>query len=63
MALSKTILVIGAPPKCHYSLRRDSPNGPVLEEARIGQIIYHRWECDNNIKANGNFFYHFKKCL
>lgn len=56
MALSKTVSVIGALPKCYYSLRRDSPNGPILKEAQIGQIIYHRWECNNNnVEISGNF--------
>lgn len=56
MALSKTISIIGTPPKCYYSLRRDSPNGPVLKEAQIGQIIYHRWECNNEkVKIKGIF--------
>ncbi|KAI1721158.1 zona pellucida-like domain-containing protein [Ditylenchus destructor] len=34
------------PPRCNYSLRRDSPNGAVMESAAVGQILFHRWECD-----------------
>ncbi|CAD5215850.1 unnamed protein product [Bursaphelenchus okinawaensis] len=45
MAVSKTIALDAVPPTCEYTLRRDSPNGPILQSASIGQIIYHRWEC------------------
>jgi hypothetical protein len=51
-----------APPACRYSLRRDSPNGPAVATASLGQTIYHRWECsdggnnppESNTPANSN---------
>ena len=36
------------PPECNYTLRRDTPNGPLLQTATLGQLIYHRWECGGN---------------
>ncbi|WKX92703.1 hypothetical protein Q1695_010606 [Nippostrongylus brasiliensis] len=32
-------------PKCEYSVRRDSPNGPTLTFANVGDTVYHVWEC------------------
>jgi hypothetical protein len=32
-------------PRCEYTLRKDNPNGPVVEFATLGQSVYHRWEC------------------
>ena len=58
--LARTIALEQAPPECEYSLRRwpwdgwrwhspplfrDSPNGPRLDSAALGQSIFHRWEC------------------
>lgn len=40
------------PPLCKYSLRSDAPDGPVIPTAEIGQIIYHRWECEG---VNGQY--------
>ncbi|XGW19947.1 hypothetical protein V3C99_003622 [Haemonchus contortus] len=33
-------------PKCEYSVRRDSPNGPTLTYANVGEMVYHVWECN-----------------
>ncbi|KJH51192.1 zona pellucida-like domain protein [Dictyocaulus viviparus] len=33
-------------PKCEYSVRRDSPNGPTLTFANVGDTVYHVWECN-----------------
>ncbi|KAK6726907.1 hypothetical protein RB195_004917 [Necator americanus] len=33
-------------PKCEYSVRRDSPNGPALTFANVGETVYHVWECN-----------------
>ncbi|KAI1721509.1 von willebrand factor type A domain-containing protein [Ditylenchus destructor] len=32
-------------PRCEYTLRKDNPNGPVVQYATLGQSVYHRWEC------------------
>uniref|UniRef100_A0A183BQ27 ZP domain-containing protein n=1 Tax=Globodera pallida TaxID=36090 RepID=A0A183BQ27_GLOPA len=53
--ISHTISLEMTPPKCSYSLRRDSPNGPVVEKAHIGQTIYHRWECQGGKESNAAF--------
>ncbi|CAD5221264.1 unnamed protein product [Bursaphelenchus xylophilus] len=37
-------------PVCEYTLRKDHPNGPIVQYATLGQSVYHRWECieENN---------------
>lgn len=32
-------------PQCKYTLRHESPDGPIVEYAQLGDHIYHRWEC------------------
>ncbi|KAI6214831.1 hypothetical protein M3Y94_00314700 [Aphelenchoides besseyi] len=32
-------------PRCEYTLRKDNPNGPIVQYATLGQSVYHRWEC------------------
>uniref|UniRef100_A0A0N4V337 ZP domain-containing protein n=1 Tax=Enterobius vermicularis TaxID=51028 RepID=A0A0N4V337_ENTVE len=32
-------------PTCVYSVRKDSPNGPELSFANVGERVYHVWEC------------------
>uniref|UniRef100_A0A915PXJ4 ZP domain-containing protein n=1 Tax=Setaria digitata TaxID=48799 RepID=A0A915PXJ4_9BILA len=32
-------------PRCEYTLRRGSQDGPVVEYAQLGENVYHRWEC------------------
>ncbi|VDK28237.1 unnamed protein product [Anisakis simplex] len=38
-------------PQCSYTLHRDSPNGPVLRYARIGDTVYHVWDCPSDVYA------------
>ncbi|KRX88249.1 Cuticlin-1 [Trichinella pseudospiralis] len=40
------------PPKCSYTVRSNSFNGPVVRSAKVGDEVFHRWECTGN---NGNF--------
>ncbi|OZC09507.1 von Willebrand factor type A domain protein [Onchocerca flexuosa] len=35
------------PPLCNYSIRADAPNGPLVQSAKLGETVYHRWECEN----------------
>ncbi|VDM78990.1 unnamed protein product [Strongylus vulgaris] len=35
-------------PVCHYSLRKDTLDGPRTQSATIGQLVYHRWTCPSN---------------
>uniref|UniRef100_A0A914NAS2 ZP domain-containing protein n=1 Tax=Meloidogyne incognita TaxID=6306 RepID=A0A914NAS2_MELIC len=44
--MTKTIELSQTPPRCEYSLRRNTPDGPLLQRATLGQTIYHRWECE-----------------
>jgi len=32
-------------PRCEYTLRKENPNGPIVQFAILGQKIFHRWEC------------------
>ncbi|GMS84379.1 hypothetical protein PENTCL1PPCAC_6554, partial [Pristionchus entomophagus] len=38
-------------PTCTYSLKKDSPNGPNVKLASVGDSIYHVWECPSEIYA------------
>ncbi|KAI6240911.1 Cuticlin-1 [Aphelenchoides fujianensis] len=62
MAFSKTIELNAVPPGCNYTLRRDTPNGPVLQTASIGQVIYHRWECSGSDEINAAYGLHVHDC-
>uniref|UniRef100_A0A915PE01 ZP domain-containing protein n=1 Tax=Setaria digitata TaxID=48799 RepID=A0A915PE01_9BILA len=44
----KIISLKPVPPLCKYSIRRDSPNGSMIQSAELGDNIYHRWECEEN---------------
>lgn len=33
-------------PACTYTVRRDSLNGPIVTYAKVGETLYHVWECD-----------------
>ncbi|KAK0414459.1 hypothetical protein QR680_011439 [Steinernema hermaphroditum] len=32
-------------PRCEYTLRKDTADGPLVQFASLGQSVYHRWEC------------------
>ncbi|VDK46136.1 unnamed protein product [Anisakis simplex] len=40
-------------PKCEYTLRRGSADGPIAEFASIGESIYHHWECVDSADTFG----------
>ncbi|CAI4233042.1 unnamed protein product [Auanema sp. JU1783] len=35
-------------PTCTYTIRKDSLDGPILQIARVGDQIVHRWQCDSD---------------
>lgn len=43
--LSTELSVQVAMPVCQYSIRRNSADGPELKFAKVGDSIYHTWEC------------------
>uniref|UniRef100_A0A0N4V296 ZP domain-containing protein n=1 Tax=Enterobius vermicularis TaxID=51028 RepID=A0A0N4V296_ENTVE len=50
--LMTTVIESGHPmPQCSYTLHRDSPNGPVLRYARVGDLVYHVWDCPSEVYA------------
>lgn len=34
-------------PLCTYSVRRDSITGPIVEFAKVGETVYHVWNCES----------------
>jgi hypothetical protein len=34
-------------PNCQYSVRSGTLNGPAVRYVRVGDMLVHRWECDN----------------
>uniref|UniRef100_A0A0N5AFP9 ZP domain-containing protein n=1 Tax=Syphacia muris TaxID=451379 RepID=A0A0N5AFP9_9BILA len=40
-------------PRCQYTLRRGSKDGPIAKYASLGENIFHRWECFDDSDAYG----------
>uniref|UniRef100_A0A0R3RM22 VWFA domain-containing protein n=1 Tax=Elaeophora elaphi TaxID=1147741 RepID=A0A0R3RM22_9BILA len=40
-------------PRCEYTLRRGSQDGPIVEYAQLGENVYHRWECHDKADTFG----------
>lgn len=38
-------------PTCTYSIHSGSPNGPLLRYAKVGDKIFHAWECDDDAQG------------
>ncbi|KAE9419694.1 hypothetical protein Angca_004999, partial [Angiostrongylus cantonensis] len=36
-------------PVCSYTVRRDSIRGPLVQYAKIGDPVYHVWQCDSDM--------------
>lgn len=34
-------------PNCFYTIHSQSPTGPLARYAKVGEVIYHVWECDD----------------
>lgn len=44
--ISTQAITGGAPmPVCNYELHADSPNGPTIRYARVGDKVWHIWNC------------------
>lgn len=39
-------------PNCEYSVRSGTLNGPRVRFVRVGDMLVHRWECDNRTFTN-----------
>ncbi|CAD5212756.1 unnamed protein product [Bursaphelenchus okinawaensis] len=46
---TQSIAQDAAMPQCTYSIHRDSPNGPIIAFSKVGEIIYHKWECPSTM--------------
>lgn len=42
-------------PQCDYSVHSQGPSGPVVNSAKIGDLLYHKWRCDTP-NANSHMF-------
>ncbi|CAI2297863.1 unnamed protein product [Caenorhabditis sp. 36 PRJEB53466] len=36
-------------PLCTYSVRRDSITGPIVEYAKVGETVFHVWNCESDM--------------
>ncbi|KAK6044971.1 hypothetical protein COOONC_17524 [Cooperia oncophora] len=60
--IAETISLSSVPPTCAYSIRKDSPDGPIVKDAFVGQTVYHRWECDGGEEANNVYGIQIHSC-
>lgn len=42
-------------PSCHYTIRSETVEGPVARTVEVGDLIIHRWQCDNRIIFYANY--------
>lgn len=42
-----TVIKVPADTSCTYRLHRYSPNQCVALDAKVGESLYHRWQCDS----------------
>lgn len=38
-----------AMPQCNYTLHMESPSGPLAKYAKIGDKVWHLWECSSDV--------------
>ncbi|KAI6228662.1 Zona pellucida domain-containing protein [Aphelenchoides fujianensis] len=38
-------------PTCQYSVHRDSPNGPIIQYSKVGEVLFHVWNCKSDMYA------------
>lgn len=48
--------VMPSMPTCFYSIHMDNPTGPLIRIAKVGQKVYHKWECEPTSDGGENFF-------
>ncbi|VDM08941.1 unnamed protein product [Wuchereria bancrofti] len=60
--ITKILPLNSIPPLCNYTIRADTPNGPIIQYAKLGDIIYHKWECENNHQALDLYGLHIHDC-
>ncbi|VDM81302.1 unnamed protein product, partial [Strongylus vulgaris] len=62
LMIAETISLTSVPPTCAYSIRRDSPDGPVVKTAFVGDTVFHRWDCDGGEEANNVYGIQIHSC-
>ncbi|VIO92100.1 von Willebrand factor type A domain containing protein [Brugia malayi] len=60
--IAKILPLNSIPPLCNYTIRADTPNGPIIQYAKLGDTIYHKWECENNHQALDLYGLHIHDC-
>ncbi|VDP35059.1 unnamed protein product [Soboliphyme baturini] len=53
---------VAEPPDCAYYLRNETPNGPPMKYARIGQGAFHVWECETDSESQGLYTMKVHSC-
>uniref|UniRef100_A0A5S6Q9Y3 ZP domain-containing protein n=1 Tax=Trichuris muris TaxID=70415 RepID=A0A5S6Q9Y3_TRIMR len=38
-------------PTCEYTIRRGTPDGPLVRFAKISETVYHRWKCNSEFSS------------
>ncbi|KAE9554534.1 hypothetical protein FO519_002238 [Halicephalobus sp. NKZ332] len=46
---TQTINGVPPLPECQYTVHRDSPHGPLAKYARVGDVLFHVWECQTDM--------------
>ncbi|VDK27795.1 unnamed protein product [Gongylonema pulchrum] len=55
--VAETLPLGSVPPQCKYTIRKDSPDGQLAQGVVVGDLIYHRWDCENDHRIT------FSSCL
>uniref|UniRef100_A0A0R3RI54 ZP domain-containing protein n=1 Tax=Elaeophora elaphi TaxID=1147741 RepID=A0A0R3RI54_9BILA len=50
------------PPSCNYSIRANAPNGPPVQFAKFGDVVYHKWECEDDPQRSDLYGLYIRDC-
>ncbi|CAI5445276.1 unnamed protein product [Caenorhabditis angaria] len=62
LTIAETISLSTLPPTCAYSIRKDTPNGPIVTKAKVGDTVYHRWDCDGSNETSNAYGIQVHSC-
>ncbi|KAL4002608.1 Zona pellucida-like domain family protein [Acanthocheilonema viteae] len=60
--IAKIFPLNSIPPLCNYSIRAGTSNGPVIQSAKLGDTVYHKWECEHNHRTSDLYGLHIHDC-
>lgn len=52
MPSTTELSVQAAMPTCQYTIRRSSTDGPEIKYAKVGDSVYHTWQCSTTIPGS-----------